>query len=128
MFDLSASVLDTKRLGKQRVECLQLLNAIYGISDGWINHPCTRMWRKYPDALALYGRYICKEWIKRGYKDNCLVQIMNFYNTSTPIMPPWLGDEIFHSSHRGNLLRKYPEWYSAFKWTDSPLLPYVWPV
>lgn len=43
-------------------------------------------------------------------------------------MPPWLGRESFHASHRANLLRKDADWYSSFGWADSPLLPYEWPV
>jgi hypothetical protein len=42
--------------------------------------------------------------------------------------PPWLGDEAFHASHRSNLLRKNPEWYGQFGWTEPDDLPYVWPV
>lgn len=43
-------------------------------------------------------------------------------------MPPWLGDEALHASHRSNLIRKDPEWYGRFGWTEPPDLPYVWPV
>lgn len=42
-------------------------------------------------------------------------------------MPPWLGDSDFHASHRSNLLRKDPEYYGEFNWTESPDLEYVWP-
>lgn len=43
-------------------------------------------------------------------------------------VPPWLGDERVHASHRSNLLRKDPVWYGQFDWTDNPTDPYVWPV
>lgn len=33
-----------------------------------------------------------------------------------------------HASHRSNLLRKEPEYYTQFGWTEPPDLPYVWPV
>ena len=33
-----------------------------------------------------------------------------------------------HASHRSNLLRKDPEHYMQFGWTEPPDLPYVWPV
>lgn len=42
--------------------------------------------------------------------------------------PFWLGDPAFHASHRANLLRKAPQWYSQFGWAESPDLPYVWPI
>jgi hypothetical protein len=41
--------------------------------------------------------------------------------------PAWLGEEAFHASHRANLLRKAPEFYERWGWTEDPSLPYVWP-
>ena len=53
-FKKSAETLDFQRLGKQRVEALQIINIIEGNPrkdglpyKGWINHPCIIMWRKY---------------------------------------------------------------------------------
>ncbi len=43
-------------------------------------------------------------------------------------LPPWLGDEALHRSHRAMLLRKDPEWY-ALRFPDAPAdEDYVWPV
>jgi hypothetical protein len=43
-------------------------------------------------------------------------------------LPPWLGDEEFHRSHRSSLVRKDPAWYRE-RFDDVPDdLPYVWPV
>ena len=43
-------------------------------------------------------------------------------------LPPWLGDEAVHRSHRSALLRKDPEWYGRV-FDDVPIdLDYVWPV
>ncbi len=55
----SAKCLDFRRLGKQRVESKQLLNALEirksGIAKGgWVNHPATVMWEGYEDALKHY--------------------------------------------------------------------------
>jgi hypothetical protein len=33
---------------------------------------------------------------------------------------------VFHSSHRANLLKKEPEFYNQYGWTEDPLDPYVW--
>lgn len=79
-FVASARCLDRLRLGKQRLEVLQILRAIRhdGVTTGrWRNHPAIRMWVGFRPALALYGLVICDEWIRRGYRDNCrpLVQI-----------------------------------------------------
>ena len=40
----SVACLDSKRLGKQRVECLQILNVLEGRRTGWQNHPAVKMW------------------------------------------------------------------------------------
>lgn len=129
-FTASAKVLDMKRLGKQRVECKQIINALEDPSKGWQHHPATAMWRDYPAALAVYGMTVCEEWISRGYKDSLLPFFEGRVARSKtwPHMPPWIGDEAFHLSHRSNLLRKMPEHYRQF-WPDDPDdLPYLWPV
>ena len=127
-FDQSAECLDRQRLGKQRVECLQILRALNDPTYGWRNHPAVKMWKGYSDCLVSYGIAICLEWITRGYKDNCLIKIQEFrvdFSASTKI-PDWLGDNNFHLSHQSNLLRKFPEHYS--KHFDVPCdLEYVWP-
>lgn len=40
-----ARVLDNKRLGKQRVEAIQILNVLLGVTQtkGWRNHPAVKM-------------------------------------------------------------------------------------
>lgn len=124
-FIQSAKVLDSKRLGKQRVEVLQILKAIIDDS-GWIHHPATHMWRGYTNALVAYGIVVCNEWIRRGNKDTCLVQIANYENMhSTYEDPPWFGNDDFHASHRSNLIRKDTSYRRWFEEDDS--LPYCWP-
>ena len=127
-FEKSAQVLDWRRLGKQRVEGMQIINAITGKNrkdgkpyKGWINHPCSVMWKDYVPALKHYTNVIIQEWITRGYNNN-----MEFYDTGKIIMPDWIGNEKFHSSHRANLLRKDFDYYSQFGWTENPERPYVW--
>jgi len=122
-FKLSMSILDKRRLGKQRVEAQQILNALDGKTKGWVNHPATRMWRGYEPALRRYLQCSIDEWTARGYKNNMV--------TDPPVqcvMPPWMGDPCFHASHRANLLRKDPVHYGSLGWTEDPSLPYVWPV
>ena len=55
-FKKSLKVLDWRRLGKQRVEAHQILNVLLERTDtkGWRNHPITKMWKGYEDALKLY--------------------------------------------------------------------------
>ncbi len=127
-FRESAKVLDWRRLGKQRVEGMQIINAIEGKKrkdgkpyKGWLNHPCTVMWRPYLPALKHYTNIIIMEWMRRGYNNN-----MDLYDINNMVKPHWIGKEELHSSHRANLLRKDYEYYSQFNWTEDPTSPYVW--
>lgn len=130
-FEASAACLDIKRLGKQRVEAMQILRTLDGQSAGWRHHPAVLMWTGYQQALAAYGLAICRHWQSLGnrcsagdwfaaYLDNCP-------DWNDDCWPRWLGEPSFHSSHRSNLLRKDPNWYSRFHWSESPDLPYIWP-
>ena len=120
-----ASVLDRQRLGKQRVEVLQLLQANLGLTKGWRNHPCALMWRGYEPGLAAYGLAICEEWVGRGYKDTCADKIRALVDPSDDL-PHWWGREDIVISHRSNLIRKSPEHYGHL-WVGVPDdLPYVW--
>jgi len=122
-FEKTAQILDWRRLGKQRVEGMQILNAIGNPDNGWRNHPAVKMWIGYEDALKAYVNAIISEWTGRGYNNN-----MSRYNVPEKYsLPPWFGSEAFHLSHRSNLVRKNPEHYRQY-WPDVPSdLPYVWP-
>ena len=69
-FKLSARVLDYKRLGKQRLEAMQLISTFLPSykKKGWINHPARLMWRNNIGSLAEYAVTVCNEWISREYK------------------------------------------------------------
>ncbi len=105
-FGLSASVVDNKRLGKQRVEAMQLIDCLCDLgSQRWGKHPAAKMWRGHVMSLALYYNQIRAEWIRRGCVNNMpLIRL-----TDRMVKPPWLGDPTFHASHRSNLLRKGTE-------------------
>lgn len=130
-FDKTAKCLDRQRLGKQRVETLQIMRTLAGISDGWRNHPAVRMWEGYEAALTLYGIAICTEWRRRGYKDTCEDKIAEIYyshfkNQSMYDMPPWMGGEI-HQTHQSKLVQKLPEHYGPI-FKDVSVMEYYWPV
>lgn len=138
-FTKTAQCLDYKRLGKQRVECKQILLALQAKSEGrkasWTNHPATKMWCGYEFTLCTYAVLICQEWIRRGYKDslcNWFLDEQISWANKIGVRPPfWLGDERLHSSHRGRLLFKDPAHYGQFGWTDPPRSNeegYYWPV
>jgi len=157
-FARSAQVLDNKRLGKQRVECLQILKTLAKeqlfcyfcklprskcigtecnvafhklhkfATTPWYNHPAVKMWRGYEYSLRAYALIVCTEWMNRGFNDSCYGKIFHCFDLADYVMPPWLGNEQFHASHRSNLLRKDLVWYSKFGWTEPLTLEYVWPV
>lgn len=127
-FETSAKILDYRRLGKQRVETLQLLKALFGETKGWANHPAAKMWQGHTNALVLYGIAMCNEWIERGYKDSCLEKIQSYWRDDLMAdFPSWMNNEGFFASHRSNLLRKNPDYYSNFGWNEPNTLPYIWP-
>ena len=140
-FAATARVLDTRRLGKQRVETLQVLRALTVPGYGWRNHPAVRMWAGYEEALVRYGVAVCLHWRGKGHRDTCEAMLRAELAALTGSdvlrsqrllarcgeLPPWLGDPAFHLSHQSALVRKDPGHYrSAFP--DAPDdLPYVWP-
>ena len=131
-FEESARVLDFRRLGKQRIECLQILIALNNPNYGWQNHPAVKMWKNHTKWLAKYGLTICTEWIGRGYNDTCYNKIFKFYNPDNSAInwmgkkPKFIGNEKFHASHRAALLFKNAEYYKQFNWKESPELNYIW--
>lgn len=129
-FTHSAQVLDRQRLGKQRVETMQIMKALV-LGVGWVNHPATKMWAGYESALLEYQEAVVQEWCARGYKDTCLEKTKTLYREHAThrahIMPPWLGREDFHLAHQSNLLRKNPTHYEHLFPGVSNDLPYVWP-
>jgi len=126
-FRSSAESLDTKRLGKQRVEAWQILIALQG-GSGWRNHPAVKMWKGHVWWLLLYGLTICEVWRERGYRDSLLPKFLDaIESTAIDDYPPWLGVNKFHSSHRANLIRKSEVHYRAFGWSEHPAAGYYWP-
>lgn len=133
-FQQSAAALDPARLGKQRVEALQTLRALVIPEYGWQSHPAIRMWMGYVPALTMYGLAMADEWMKRGFADNTRDNIREFAPqaahpdyASKIAMPPWLGDPELHLSHRSNLIRKDPHFYTSVFPDTEPDLEYVWP-
>jgi Pyrimidine dimer DNA glycosylase len=122
--DLKASVevLDWRRLGKQRVEAMQIINALLGRSKGWVSHPATLMWARNVSGLMAYHDFCIDEWVRRGYRNT-----MQKYDRRAYTLPAWFGDERFHASHRAALLHKDPEFYSRYDWREEPALNYLWP-
>jgi len=122
----NARCLDWRRLGKQRVEAKQIIDALDGKnSGGWVNHPAVLMWDGCQALLEYYFNVIAAEWKRRGYQHN-----MGWMEPrGKPVEPKWmeLHGEKLYSSHRAALLYKAPEHYTQFGWTETPALDYWWP-
>jgi hypothetical protein len=139
----SVGCLDYRRLGKQRVECRQIiLSVCRGDSGGWSNHPCTKMWRGHIPDLMIYHDLCILEWLKRGYNNTMTVfcplnarnglkldpeydhvHVLSYFESGPP---PFVGDDDFHSRHRAALLYKDPEFYGQYGWKEQPKLDYRW--
>ncbi|MFE9404252.1 MSMEG_6728 family protein [Streptomyces sp. NPDC006530] len=140
-FRRSAAVLDQRRLGKQRVEALQVFRGLTVPGYGWRRHPAVRMWSGYEEALVRYGLEICGAWTAEGRVDTCAGTLMEDFLRWRPggsvrvqkelararELPVWLGSAEFHLSHRSALVRKDPGFYRPL-FADIPEdLPYIWP-
>ncbi|KOU08529.1 cytoplasmic protein [Streptomyces sp. NRRL F-5755] len=141
-FAASAAVLDARRLGKQRVETLQVLRGLTVPGYGWRHHPAVRMWQGYEEALVRYGLEMCREWTEAGRRDTCATTLATDFGAYRPRasirsytelsdageLPNWLGDPAFHRSHQSALVTKDPGHYRAY-FPDVPEgVGYVWPV
>jgi hypothetical protein len=148
----TARCLDDQRLGKQRVEAMQVLSIInmmtwdpsvgsYVVSgkvSPYAHHPVVKMWRGHCGYLVFYTREICREWRRRGFLDSVESRLMSnfgwFLSSGTVPTPPWLGDPRLHASHRSILLAKDRFHYQQFGWKEEPAVrgsnerwPYFWP-
>ncbi|WP_308219790.1 MSMEG_6728 family protein [Gordonia sp. McavH-238-E] len=77
-FRRSAEVLDPARLGKQRVETLQILRALELFDYGWSSHPAVTMWRGHTPALVAYGLAFVDVWTGEGRADSTAPMIAEF--------------------------------------------------
>ena len=140
-FERTARVLDLKRLGKQRVECIQVLRGLVRPGYGWRHHPAVLMWGGHLESLGRYAFTMCEVWSERGFADTCAVTLSTDLReadvtavrsqeelAAAGALPPWLGNPDFHRSHQSALVRKDPEHYGPLFPGVPDDLPYVWPV
>lgn len=136
----SIKCLDDKRLGKQRLECKQIINLLEEYdrthiipSKGWSSHPAFLSWIGYTNHLKVYFNICVREWINRGfvnnmelyYIDESLFNIVEcsfdeskavYDNSKFNIysFPYWITFPPFYKSHQAALLRKNPKYYIKF--------------
>ncbi|MEV0674955.1 MSMEG_6728 family protein [Actinosynnema sp. NPDC050436] len=140
-FVATARVLDHRRLGKQRVEAIQVLRGLLVPGYGWRHHPAVAMWAGYEEALVRYGLDVCAAWCAIGHADTCATTLRADLTAglgevevreqaelaAAGELPPWLGDDHVHRSHRSALVRKDPAHYGPLFPDVPPDLAYVWP-
>lgn len=135
-FARSAAVLDDRRLGKQRVEVLQILRALHMEDYGWAHHPAVLMWRGCTRALVAYGLAVVDEWCTSDRADTTRPMITEFARPFEAVpaeelpsdaLPPWLGWPALHRSHQAALVRKDPLFYEPHFPGVTSDEPYVWP-
>ena len=138
----SALVLDMKRLQKQIAEGTQIMKAMHGFyrkpdkpdrPGAWENHPATVMWRNCPEGLFQYLKIVHRMWMARSLHRTTphksyveLYELFRHLDRPWRVCPWWICDPEVFRSHRANLTRKDPEYYSQF-WDEDPTLPYKWP-
>lgn len=138
-FRKSAKLLDYRRLGKQRVEAMQILNILLSNKQvAWRNHPAVLQWKGYEGSLFAYLCAMSNEWSARGYKNEKIAEYINSMIDPSSInfnllgetynKPSWLGSKKYHDSHKSKLLQKNPTFYSQFNWKVPQDLEYFWPV
>ncbi|MCW2811959.1 MAG: hypothetical protein JWP61_2417 [Friedmanniella sp.] len=141
-FERSLRALDLRRLGKQRVEVIQIVRALTVPGYAWSSHPAVLMWKGYEEALGRYGLVACGIWTEHGFNDTCAatitadleavgIAVIRDYSglAASGSLPPWLADPAVTMSHRSALLRKDPGHYGPLFPPDTPTgLEYVWPV
>jgi hypothetical protein len=131
-FRASLECLDSKRLGKQRVEAGQILDILEGRAKtrAWARHPAVLMWKGYEGWLRRYYNTALLVWEMRGYKN---YRLKPRPEGKLGPKPWWLGKRRLHSSHRAALLAKKLKHYCKNGWKETPAIkvddsfPYWWP-
>ena len=140
-FEATAAVLDDGRLGKQRVEVIQIVRALTVPGYAWSSHPAVLMWKGHEEALGRYGLTMCEAWTERGFADTCGPTILADLAAAGVhrvrpyeellaggALPEWLFDEALQRTHRSALVRKDPEHYRPIFGDDvDEDSDYIWP-
>lgn len=118
-FPATARDLDQKRLVKQAVEGYQILRSLAGMTQGWRNHPATKMWTGSEGWLSLYVNDVLDEMGRRGYSTATRSSVNSLVTQAFPdadldTAPPWLLDFRVAYTHRGRLYEKNPEHYAKY--------------
>lgn len=120
--------LDYRRLGKQRLEALEIYKILaFNKPSRWANHSAVKMWDGYTVALAKYYNMCLDEWIGRGYKNS--MEYLE-YSEDDLVMPWYINNDDFHRSMRSRLIQKNEFFYLPKFPNDKGFNnnKYLWPV
>lgn len=110
----SLACLDDRRLGKQRLEALQiirLLDSSVTVTRGFSRHPAVLSYRGYVPYLKLYYNACLEEWCRRG-KKNTMAPLPVECEAPNGVVVPWFIPCVPRlMADRAALLRKDPVWY-----------------
>lgn len=124
-----AQYLDNKRLCKQALECIQIMDTLLGLPTksgkartGWFNHPAVLMWKGCEGELVSYTHAIIDEMDKRGFKTDTYLNYLNMYTLPEDSCrkPIWWGDGDIHESHKIRLAQK--GWEQLYKYNKIDTL------
>ncbi len=105
----TARALDKKRLNKQVIECRQILNAIFGKTNAWANHPCTLQYHKHKQWLYEYLQ--CLEQFIKGN----IITAQLYSDIAQKIKPDFHTDE-YLSQMKRRLYTKDNNHYSQWSY------------
>lgn len=126
-FNVSAEMLDNKRLNKQILEGYQILNVLSNDDPhaGWRNHPAVKMWKGAEHFLYTYVLAMVAEAKKRGIRtENNMANLERLRNAKGELwgktIPSWYQNsdimKKITTTHRANLYMKDPEYYVRFSY------------
>lgn len=130
-YEQSAATLNRKHLFNQINECKTILSARL-IGSGFSHHPATNMWRGSEWDLYTYALACSAELESQGFNANdgaiaSMISMLKRIKVPATDKPWWLGNSLFHMTHRSNLKRKGYR-FDHDDWLTLPdNLEYVWP-
>lgn len=89
----TAKALDIRRLNKQIIECLQILDALNG-AKAWSNHPCTLQYREHGLWLRNYMKCLL------DYREGHEIPAMFYSEACECIKPDFHTQEYFAQMKR----------------------------
>ena len=120
----SIQCLDNSRMGKQRLECIQILLANNNIDTEWEvpksvpPHKNVVLWKNYSGYLFYYLGILLNEWEDRGMKNfvcrGMYEKLRNIYGLQENTKRPRFIDNKFIQTQRLSLLNKKMEHYYKF--------------